>query len=99
MMFEKQCKAGPEWLKGTSSTSENPLKELTDIGQNPPTKDNSGAEADKSSTGGNSSNAPTVYGEDRKVVGEKQKVSESEVLENSSAKIEEQPSKRVKVQD
>lgn len=99
MMFEKQCKAGPEWIKGTSSTSENPLKELTDIGQNPPTKDNSGAEADKSSKGGNSSNAPTGYGEDHQVVSEKQKVSETEVVKNSSAKVEEQPSKRAKVHE
>ncbi|KAL3828084.1 hypothetical protein ACJIZ3_016886 [Penstemon smallii] len=33
MMFEKQCKSGMDFLKGDSSTSENPLKELTDAVQ------------------------------------------------------------------
>ncbi|XP_057781788.1 protein PHOSPHATE STARVATION RESPONSE 1-like isoform X2 [Salvia miltiorrhiza] len=99
MMFEKQCKSGPEWVKGASSASEDPFKELKDAYQNSPTKDNSGVEADKSSTGGDLANLPSGSGEDGQVVGEKQKLSKTEVLENSNAELEEQPSKRAKVQD
>ncbi|KAH6815119.1 hypothetical protein C2S51_019939 [Perilla frutescens var. frutescens] len=100
MMFEKQCKSGSEWLKGASSTtSENPLKELTDVGRNSPTKDSAGLEAEKSIAGGDSANVPTGSGEDCQMVGEKQEVSNTEVLETSSAKVEEQPSKRAKVEE
>lgn len=31
MMFEKQCKSGMDLLKGASSTTENPLKELISV--------------------------------------------------------------------
>lgn len=89
MMFEKQCKSGVEPVKGASSTSESPFKELKDIYQNSPTKDNSGVEA----------NLPTELGEDLQHVEEKQKVSNVEVLETFKAETEEQPSKRAKLQD
>lgn len=99
MMFEKQCKSGPEWVKGDSSTSEDPLKELKNAYQNSPTKDNSGVETDKSNMRGDLANIPSGSGEDRQLVGEKQELSNTEVLQISSAEVEEQPSKRAKVHD
>ncbi|KAL1550111.1 protein PHOSPHATE STARVATION RESPONSE 1-like [Salvia divinorum] len=90
MMFEKQCKSGPEWVKGDSSTSENPIKELKNAYQNSPTKDNSR---------GDLANIPSGSGEDPQIVGGKPELSNTEVLENSSAEVEEQPSKRAKVHD
>ncbi|KAI3460977.1 hypothetical protein Pfo_017640 [Paulownia fortunei] len=99
MMFEKQCKSGMDVLKGTSSTSENACKELTDAVQNPPAKDNSGVEADNSSAGGDLANAATGSGEDSQMAGEKQKVPDTEVLGNPNGKVESPPSKRAKVQE
>lgn len=98
-MFEKQGKSGLGSVKGASSSSESPLKELKDVYQNSHAKDNSGVEADKSSKRGDLANLPTESGEDLYNVGEKQKVSNVEVLENSKAETEEQPSKRAKLQD
>ncbi|KAL3849999.1 hypothetical protein ACJIZ3_011881 [Penstemon smallii] len=52
MMFEKQCKSGVDLLKGASSTSENPSKELTNAVENSSTKDSLAVEADNKETGG-----------------------------------------------
>ncbi|XP_022879025.1 protein PHOSPHATE STARVATION RESPONSE 1-like [Olea europaea var. sylvestris] len=58
MMFEKQFKSCMDFLKGTSSTIENPLKDFMDSVGNALSKDDSGEQVEGSETSGNSSNVP-----------------------------------------
>ncbi|KAL8490049.1 hypothetical protein ACS0TY_025323 [Phlomoides rotata] len=97
MMFEKQCKSGME--KGGSSTSENPLKELTDLIPNSPAKVDTAVEADNSSGGGDLSNVPSGSRENCPIMGEKQKAPDTEALENPNGKVESPPSKRAKMHE
>ncbi|KAL2540693.1 phosphate starvation response 1 [Abeliophyllum distichum] len=88
MMFEKQCKSGTELLKGTSSTIENSIKELSGAAQNSPAKDDPAVQAGISKTGGDPSNLSTASGENSQVMGEKFKAPETQVLENSEANVD-----------
>lgn len=82
-------------LKGTSSATENPLKEFTDAVGNAPSKDDSGVPVDNCETGGRSA------GENYQDVGEKHKDQETEVAGNCEANVAGSsnlpPSKRSKV--
>ncbi|KAL1539636.1 protein PHOSPHATE STARVATION RESPONSE 1-like isoform X1 [Salvia divinorum] len=72
MMFEKQCKSGTDLLKGSSSSSENALKELKDV-QNSLAKDSSAVEAENKVSEGEPAKKT---GETSQVAGEKQKTPE-----------------------
>ncbi|XP_022874545.1 protein PHOSPHATE STARVATION RESPONSE 1-like [Olea europaea var. sylvestris] len=95
MMFEKQCKSGMDLLKGTSSATENPLKEFTDAVGNAPSKDDSGVPVDNCETGGRSA------GENYQDGGEKHKDQATEVAGYCEANVAGSsnlpPSKRAKV--
>ncbi|CAI9776655.1 unnamed protein product [Fraxinus pennsylvanica] len=71
MMFEKQCKSGMNMLKGTSSATENSLKEFIDSVGNALSKSDSGVPVDSRETGRKSSNVPER--ENSRDVGEKHK--------------------------
>lgn len=101
MMFEKQCKSGADLVKGTASTIENSIEELTGAAQNSPARDDSGLQAGISKTGGDQSNLTIASGENSLVIGEKFKELETQVLENSEATIDgtSPSSKRTKVHE
>ncbi|KAL2556401.1 phosphate starvation response 1 [Forsythia ovata] len=98
-MFEKQCKSGMDLLKGTSSATDNPLKEFKDAEGDAPFKDDSGVPVDNSERGGKLANV--TAGENRQDVGEKHKAHETEVVGNCEANVAGTsnlpPSKRAKV--
>ncbi|CAI9774392.1 unnamed protein product [Fraxinus pennsylvanica] len=101
MMFEKQCKSGADLLKGTSSTIENSITELTGAAQSSPGKDDSGLQAGISKTGGDQSNLSIASGENSKAIEEKFKALETQVFGNSEANIDgtSPSSKRAKVHE
>ncbi|XP_073063567.1 protein PHOSPHATE STARVATION RESPONSE 1-like isoform X2 [Primulina eburnea] len=72
MMFEKQCESGLDLLKGGSSTSDSPFKELTDAVQNSPAKENLVIDTDNSKPGGDSINLSTEEQETSQPVVEQQ---------------------------
>ncbi|CAI9776657.1 unnamed protein product [Fraxinus pennsylvanica] len=100
MIFEKQCKSGMNMLKGTSSATENSLKEFMDSVGNALSKSDSGVLVNSRETGRKSSNVPAR--ENSRDVGEKHKAHESEVVGNCEANVAGasnlSPSKHAKVQ-
>ncbi|PIN06918.1 hypothetical protein CDL12_20522 [Handroanthus impetiginosus] len=101
MMFEKQSKSGMDLLKGASSTSENPSKELLDTMQNSSAKDTSVTEADKKET--EDEPAKTSAAETSQPAGEKQEALQTGVLinteANSAGTSDLPPTKRAKVDE
>ncbi|CAI9768717.1 unnamed protein product [Fraxinus pennsylvanica] len=101
MMFEKQCNSGSDLIKGTSSTMETSIKELSGAAQSSPARDDAGLQAPISKTGGDQSNISTASGENSQDGGEKYKAQETQVLKNSEANVDgtSPSSKRAKVHE